>query len=918
MKKFLSLIAVMALLFTGCQRDNIETVNANSGDEVMVTLGIDAPEMDSTRTGESGMNSALGAIDNFDNAQLWDMFDVRYMLEIYDVTRGYENTATPIKERMVNIHDAYQSTMFQLRLIPGRTYKFVVWADFVADGSHTATDKLAVEGLHYNTTDLHNITLNEWTPMDECRDAYFIQQDIAIESSLNTSLTLTRPFGKIRVVTTDIEELNIGSVPGKVTITYQNHPIFNSLDAITGNISTELSGDALVHTYNIAKDTPYSEGLDSNTTHQTIFMDYLYAKDEQTEVNFTIDVYEANGRLIRSNSFDTQIPIQRNHLTTIIGNLLTTATNIEIRIDDNFADEHVINVWDGEFEALPEKDANGNITITTAGQLATLLAGDPDGMTVLLGADIDFGGAEVPAYRNTAKGNNAAFKFDGQNHTIANFTASEGVSAGLFSDLVNATISNLNINGAVVAPGASTRAATDFYAGALVGRTYGTCRFNNINIIDCEVEGNNKVGGLIGSVAEGKVTVNGVVVDGSTIYTQNSEDGGCVGGLVGYITSNGSLFENNTVKNTTITAINSINEAKRANAEFIGVFQGGNNSILTLNNNTLEGNTFTEATTTYETPEAFGAWLGGVRYEDGADVIIDGESVMASKPEKLASPSLECQVVKGRIFDLSWEPIENATQYTITVTGEMFHDTHTVTDCTSQVGVPEYGTTYTITIVANPSDDRYIDSDPTSVEATTATPLDNPIVTAAVAKDGKSVTLSWNEVDNAAYYTVSVNDVDVIDVGSGTTYSFVGEYNSEYVCVVTAYPAEEDADKYVESIFTGDNGRYIVQLGSDPHIYLKPNSNWVKDNARFAVYTWGNGIKWVDMTDNDSDGIYEVYAEDLQSNIIFCRMNAGTTDNNWDNKWNQTVDLTKPEDGTNLFTIADGAWDNANGTWSTK
>lgn len=103
------------------------------------------------------------------------------------------------------------------------------------------------------------------------------------------------------------------------------------------------------------------------------------------------------------------------------------------------------------------------------------------------------------------------------------------------------------------------------------------------------------------------------------------------------------------------------------------------------------------------------------------------------------------------------------------------------------------------------------------------------------------------------------------------------------------------------------------------YIYLKPNSNWTQANARFAVYTWNDGGEiWVDMTDVDGDGIYEVLKSDLKANIIFCRMNPGATANNWTNKWNQTSDLKVPADGNNLYTVAAGSWDNGNGTWSVK
>ncbi len=99
-------------------------------------------------------------------------------------------------------------------------------------------------------------------------------------------------------------------------------------------------------------------------------------------------------------------------------------------------------------------------------------------------------------------------------------------------------------------------------------------------------------------------------------------------------------------------------------------------------------------------------------------------------------------------------------------------------------------------------------------------------------------------------------------------------------------------------------------------LYLKPNANWLKDGARFAMYCFGNGETWVDMTDANKDGVYEVVVPEGFSNIIFCRMNPGAADNNWNNKWNQTADLTVPTDGTNCYTVKEGTWDQGGGTWS--
>ena len=133
-------------------------------------------------------------------------------------------------------------------------------------------------------------------------------------------------------------------------------------------------------------------------------------------------------------------------------------------------------------------------------------------------------------------------------------------------------------------------------------------------------------------------------------------------------------------------------------------------------------------------------------------------------------------------------------------------------------------------------------------------------------------------------------------------------------------------DSYTEEIIaTGhsyQNGTCTVCGEAEPTeaviLYLKPNANWNNDNARFAAYFFGNGETWLDMTDADGDGIYECVAPDGYTSVIYCRMNPGTTENNWNNKWNQTGDMTVLYNGYNLCTVNEGEWDCGNNvTWST-
>lgn len=92
-------------------------------------------------------------------------------------------------------------------------------------------------------------------------------------------------------------------------------------------------------------------------------------------------------------------------------------------------------------------------------------------------------------------------------------------------------------------------------------------------------------------------------------------------------------------------------------------------------------------------------------------------------------------------------------------------------------------------------------------------------------------------------------------------------------------------------------------------VYLKPNAAWKQANARFAVYYWADGDKnaWSDMANIDCNNEY--YAAEVPSECSgfqFVRMNGSTSANNWDNDWNQTIDLKLPTNGKTMFDMNKG------------
>ena len=361
--RFLTAVALL-LGMVACQQD-YEFFNSSKS-EVDFQLKVDAVEL-ATRAGLDGeadaqnaSDSAYGAIDYLQGTAAsdyrvdWSDVDLRYSLEIYDKADSYDG-ATPIKDRQVIIVDEYQPVNFDLRLVPNRDYHFVVFADFVPQGAtnNPATNVQSDLGLHHKIgANLGNITVVNDKINDECTDAYFATKDITIVNSASQDIVLQRPYGKLRVIATDLAELNLNVDAASVKVTY-TAPHAKSFNAVTGKLSDELNTVEYVSTYNegVGKNSLanhfYTVGYDAMTSvsksgverhsHMTLFTDYILATDDQNPIHFTMEVFDQNGNTIKVTEFVTDIPVQRNYLTTVIGNVLTLATDVDVTIDDNFA-----------------------------------------------------------------------------------------------------------------------------------------------------------------------------------------------------------------------------------------------------------------------------------------------------------------------------------------------------------------------------------------------------------------------------------------------------------------------------------------------------------------------------------------------------------------------------------------------------
>lgn len=115
-------------------------------------------------------------------------------------------------------------------------------------------------------------------------------------------------------------------------------------------------------------------------------------------------------------------------------------------------------------------------------------------------------------------------------------------------------------------------------------------------------------------------------------------------------------------------------------------------------------------------------------------------------------------------------------------------------------------------------------------------------------------------------------------------------------------------DRHVYGFGSSTSSIYLYPVGST--LYLKVNSDWKSGNPRFAACFKGYADdSWVDAAQLGESDYYSITVPEGEwPYVIFCRMNAATTENNWNNKWDQTDNLYAETD-KNLCTIT--GWSNS-------
>ena len=345
MKKYLFPALALGLVMTSCQSD--EPFAPVEGGEKQVTFTLNVPGDLGTRAGATNNASDKGGFSNGQGTLYYTL-----VLDANGDTRVFKDAT---------VSNDGRTATFTPTVVLGRDYTITAYASF--DDNTSINAKADIEAIEVSKK------FN-----DESKDAYFQTTTHNFAEGDLQPLTLTRPFGKLRLVATDYQATGNGNTAIKSVKVKYNNNVFTTFNAVSGEFS---NGQSYEHTldgtnYSTSYYAPEKDE-NGNVTGQTIFADYVPVNSIGV-APFEITIVYVDGDEEYTRKFNQDIPVRRNALTTLKGNFFTANSEIKVEVKD-------------AFEGQPE---NINfVSVSNASQLQEAIDNSTGNETITLTEDID-------------------------------------------------------------------------------------------------------------------------------------------------------------------------------------------------------------------------------------------------------------------------------------------------------------------------------------------------------------------------------------------------------------------------------------------------------------------------------------------------------------------------------------------------
>lgn len=337
--KTITAVVLAALTTAACQKENFGDATP-AGQEVDVTLDLLAPQIGTKSYGD-GTTAKTVYVHVYQQ-------DAHGNLTYIQPAAEDASLKTPSQSLTLNGLKATYST----RLVTGQTYTFVFWAQ--ADGAPYTYDP-ASQTVTVNYT---NAAGN-----DENRDAFYnVLANVKIEGAYTASVQLSRPFAQLNFGAADYEEAKAAGLTvtdATVTLTHAATSL-NLLDGTTaGDKTVTFASAALPADPN---DILKAGGKD----YKYVAMDYvLVGKSAKTLSEVTLTLTATGAQSATPEFTYSNVPLQANYRTNIVGNLFTSPAEVQIEVTPDFGtpDNDVVVENVSSIAAANEAFANGATSV---------------------------------------------------------------------------------------------------------------------------------------------------------------------------------------------------------------------------------------------------------------------------------------------------------------------------------------------------------------------------------------------------------------------------------------------------------------------------------------------------------------------------------------------------------------------------